>query len=94
MGIDDLLRQIQEDEEADALEVLEFMTIGAYARSKRIRPQQVHYYIKNGRIEKLNCPCCGTMVIRVSDANAVFGATESTRAGVRVDLMDEEEGDG
>jgi hypothetical protein len=95
MGIEDLLRQIEEDEQQDALEALEYMSIGDYARSKKLRPQQVHYYIRNGQIKRYHCPCCGRMVIKVSEANAVFGEnTESTRAGVRTELMDEEEDDG
>lgn len=94
MGIDDLMRQIEEDERQDSLEVLEYIPIGDFARARGIRPQQVYGKIKSGKIQKYHCPCCGRLAIKVAEANAAFGEdTETTRAGVRVDVMNEEEDD-
>jgi hypothetical protein len=95
VGIEDLIRQIEEDERQDALAVLEFMPIGKYARVKGVRYQRIYQLIKSGKLEKHFCPCCGTLVVRIEDANAALGeGKDTTRAGVRTELMDEEENNG
>jgi hypothetical protein len=94
MGIEDLVRQIEEDERKDALETLEYISIGDYARAKGIRPQQIHYHLRTGHIQRHHCPCCGRLVIKIEEANAVLQNKKTTRAGVRADLMDEEVEDG
>lgn len=71
MNIDDFIRQVEEDELQDALELSEFMSIGDFARARGIRPQLVHYYLRNNRLRRYKC-CCGRPVLKVKEANQFF----------------------
>jgi len=54
------------------------MSVKAYADSRKHQPQLVHYYIRKGEIEQFPCPCCGSKVINVAQADAIM-----TRKGNR-----------
>ena len=53
----------------------QYITVRNYARTRKVQPQLVHYYIKRGQIESLECPCCGSKVIRPEQADKVMGKT-------------------
>ena len=70
-NIDDLIEQIQADELRDGLEEHEFVSIGDFARAHRVRPQLVHYYIKAGKLRRVEC-CCGQLRLVTKEANAFW----------------------
>lgn len=77
-GLDDLLRQIEEDELQDALEIareqpeLVVLTPIKYARARGIYPQRVYAAIRNGKLAKTHCPC-GALIVDVAAADTLFG---------------------
>lgn len=73
---DELLRMMEEDDLADQAEVAKRMTIGDYARLRRVTPQNVHYYIRNKKLTKSKCEC-GRAVIDVDEADIVFKFKEA-----------------
>jgi hypothetical protein len=75
-NVDDLRKQIEEDEAQDKLELaadgLIGMSVREYARARGLVPQNVYYYIRKGDITQMPCPCCGRKIINVKEADAVF----------------------
>lgn len=94
MGIDDLLRQMQEDEEADKLETQTHATPIEYARSRGIRPQRIYYYLRNRKLVSSNCQC-GRRVIDMAEADELLGIKRDigNRYAEEVDDDDNELGD-
>lgn len=80
MNIDELRKQIEEDELKDKRESVTHMSVSEYARAIGEQPQLVHYYIRSGRIEKAPCECCGRPVIEVAEADKVFAEARAKRA--------------
>lgn len=72
MNLDDMIRQMQEDEAADQVDVTGEATPINYARSRGIFPQRVYGWIRRGKLETHNC-ACGRRVVFVSDADALLG---------------------
>src|SRR6202012_3155420 len=67
MNTDDRIRQMQEDEVADA----PLITPVAYGKLRGIAPQLVYYHIKAKHLEAVHCDC-GRKCIRREDADAYF----------------------
>lgn len=78
-GIDDLFRQMQEDELSDKVETTTHATPIEYARARGMAPQKVYYALRNHR-DKLNTEqCkCGRRVLDITLADNYFGFTEET----------------
>lgn len=82
---DELLQMIEEDELEDQAAVQTHMSISDYARLRHITPQNVHYYIRNKRLNKYKC-ICGKPVINIEEADIAlrFKETDSDQeAGSR-----------
>jgi hypothetical protein len=96
MGIDDLWKQIQEDELADKIELTTHATPIEYARSRGIAPQKVYYALRNHK-DKLNTEqCkCGRRVLDITLADTYFGFNDglSNEKDVRDDESTETETD-
>ena len=45
-----------------------------FAKARKLDPQHVYYYIRNGRITQQPCPCCGSTVINLKEAADLFDA--------------------
>lgn len=74
MGIDDLFRQIQEDELADKIELTTHATPIEYARSRGMVPQKVYYALRNHRDKITTEQCnCGRRVLDITLADNYFG---------------------
>lgn len=71
MGIDDFLKRVQEDEEADKLETQTHATPIEYARSRGMAPQRVYYHLRNNRLASSTCQC-GRRVIDMAEADELF----------------------
>ena len=71
-GIDDFLKQVEEDELEDAIAERVVARINDYARSRGVKPQLVHYYVRGERLKKSQC-VCGTWVINIDEADQVMG---------------------
>lgn len=86
-GIDDLFRQIQEDELTDKVETTTHATPIEYARARGMVPQKVYYALRNHR-DKLNTEqCkCGRRVLDITLADSYFGFTQGD--------TDDEDGEG
>lgn len=87
MGIDDLFRQMQEDDLADKVETTTHATPIEYARTRGMTPQKVYYALRNHQ-DKLNTEqCkCGRRVLDIELADKYFGIGET-------DGSDQEEAD-
>ena len=76
MSLDDLLKQIEEDEKADALELARegqiVLTPIAYAKARGIRPQKVYSAIRNRKLAPERCPC-GRLIVNIEAADTLFG---------------------
>ena len=72
MGIDDFLRQVEQDELQDAAETQKYMAISSYAKARGIAPQQVHYHVRKGNLTKTRC-ACGRFVIEIAAADHYLG---------------------
>jgi hypothetical protein len=48
------------------------MAIGEYAKLRHITPQNVHYYIRQKRLEKYKCDC-GRFVVDTHEADIAMG---------------------
>lgn len=70
MGIDDLIKQIEEDELADAAE-LGTMKPTRYAKLRGLYPQQIYAAIRNNKLKSSIC-ACGSKVINVEEADILF----------------------
>lgn len=81
----ELRAQIEADEKSDAAQ-FEWVTVRNFAKARKIEPQHVYYYIRNGKIEQTHCPCCGTKVINLKQATELFDTiaakAQSRRSGV------------
>jgi hypothetical protein len=74
MGIDDLLKQIQEDELTDKVELTTHATPIEYARARGIAPQRVYYALRNHGDELKTEQCkCGRRVLDITQADIYFG---------------------
>ena len=71
-SIDDLFKQMEEDELTDRAETLAKLTPIEYAKLHSMAPQKVYYAIRNGKLEKETC-ICGRKVIDVAAADELFG---------------------
>jgi hypothetical protein len=67
-NLDDLLRQIQEDERSDAVQ----LTPIDYGKLRGIYPQRVYKAIRNRKLTVINC-LCGRRVVNVAEADVLFG---------------------
>lgn len=88
-GIDDLWKQIQEDELADKIEITTHATPIEYARSRGMAPQKVYYALRNHK-DKLNTEqCkCGRRVLDIELADIYFGIANASK------MVSDEEGMG
>lgn len=83
MGIDDFLKQVEEDERADRLEEQRKATPIDYARmvarqtGQSFPPQKVYYNIRNKKLALEDC-ICGRHVIDIETANKLFGLKKET----------------
>lgn len=78
MGIDDLIRQMQADEEADRIELQTKATPIEYARLHGMAPQRVYYFLRNhstrNGVQLAAEQCvCGRKVIDMKLADTFFG---------------------
>jgi hypothetical protein len=89
MGIDDLWKQIEEDEREDKIETTSHATPIEYARSRGMTPQKVYYALRNHR-DQLNTELCncGRKVIDINLADIYFGINDTSR------MVQDEEGMG
>lgn len=71
-GIDDVIRQMQEDEVADRIEQSSIAKPIDYARSRGIAPQKVYAALRNHRLVKTYCPC-GALCVDKDAADTLFG---------------------
>lgn len=72
---DDLIRQIEEDELADATK----LSVREYAKARGMQPQLVHYYISSGRLQVERC-ICGRKVLDVKTADEFFANKKDMRS--------------
>ena len=72
MGIDDFLKQIQEDEQEDRIRQQTKATPIDYARSRSITPQKVYASLRNHKLAKHQCEC-GRKVIDIQEADELYG---------------------
>jgi hypothetical protein len=85
VGIDDLARQIAEDEAADKEELtrrgLLKMSVIEFARKRKMQPQLVYYYIRAGHIKQEEC-ICGRPVIDIESADKYLSEKEKGKGSV------------
>jgi len=67
MGIDDFIRQAEEDELADATKLPPIQ----YAKLRGIYPQKVYAAIRARKLEERNCDC-GRKIVVVEEADEYF----------------------
>lgn len=72
MGIDDFLKQVQEDELEDRLAEQTKATPIDYAKMRGIRPQRVYYHLRRNSLTSSHCEC-GRRVIDIQEADGLFG---------------------
>lgn len=79
MGIDDLWKQIEEDERADKIESTSHATPIEYAKSRGMAPQKVYYALRNHK-DKLSTELCqcGRRVLDITLADIYFGINQTT----------------
>ena len=61
------------------------MTVSEYAKSRHITPQNVHYYIRQGRVQKHKCDC-GRFVVDVHEADLAMGFKKEVPDGGTEDV--------
>jgi hypothetical protein len=71
MGIDDLLKQIQDDEREDRLAIVTLATPIEYARSRGFAPQKVYASLRNGKLSWHECNCGGRRV-NIQEADELY----------------------
>lgn len=71
-SIDDFIRQVQEDEARDAVEMFDYVSIGDFARARGVRPQLIHYYLRTGKLTRATCNGCGQLRLITKEANELF----------------------
>jgi hypothetical protein len=52
------------------------MSVREYALANGLQPQNVYYYIRNGKIHQRPCGECGRKVIDIAEADAIFKKKE------------------
>jgi hypothetical protein len=77
-NIDDVIRQMQQDELEDQAEHVTKMTPRDYARARRITPQLIYYYLRTNKLKQAYCEC-GRLVVDIAEADALFAAIEDKR---------------
>lgn len=96
-GIDDFIKQLEQDELADKVESTTHATPIEYARARGITPQKVYYALRNHR-DKLNTEqCkCGRRVLDITLADNYFGYKDElpNEEDVRNDVSETEEAEG
>ncbi len=81
MSIDDIIKEMQDDEASDRAEQQKMATPIDYARlrsrstGKTFAPQKVYYSIRNRRLKLYDC-ICGRHVINIEEADKLFGFTQ------------------
>jgi hypothetical protein len=76
MGIDDLWKQIEEDEREDKIEATSHATPIEYAKSRGMAPQKVYYALRNHKDKLTTEQCqCGRRVLNIEAADIYFGIT-------------------
>ncbi len=72
MGIDDLLKQMMEDEREDRLELQTLARPIEYARSRGFAPQKVYAALRNHKLDYALCNC-GHRCVVIAEADELFG---------------------
>lgn len=75
MGIDDVLRQMEEDDRSDRVAEQTLASPIDYARSRGIAPQKVYKSLRDKRLEWAHCGC-GRKVIVIDEADELYGFKE------------------
>lgn len=79
---EDLEAAILEDELADAHEMslngTAKMSVREYAKYKKMAPQMIYYYIREGKLKEEPC-ICGRKVLDVKGADEFFAAKEAKK---------------
>lgn len=75
MGIDDFLKQVEEDEQHDRVAAQTLASPIDYARSRDIAPQKVYKSLRDKRLEWTHCGC-GRKVIVIAEADELYGFKE------------------
>jgi hypothetical protein len=93
MGIDDFLKQVQEDEDNDRVEDQTHATPIDYARSRSkpgntLAPQRVYYALRNHKLDDYTCQC-GRRVISIEEADEYFGFKKEPEEVPDADTSDE-----
>lgn len=73
--LEDLFREMEEDERHDRIEATGKASPIEYARMRNIIPQKVYYFIRRGKLELSPCGECGRKVVDVSEADKVLFAS-------------------
>lgn len=71
MGIDDFVRQIEQDMLEDEARS-GYMKPTQYAKLRKMYPQRIYQAIRSDKLEVTICRC-GSKVINVAEADEVFG---------------------
>ena len=86
-NFDELRRLIEEDELKDQVEAavagevsgeLTKMTPRDYAKTRKMTPQLVYYYIRSGKLTQEKC-ICGRWVIDIKAAEELFDGIDAKR---------------
>jgi hypothetical protein len=93
-GIDDLIRQIQEDENADKVETTTHATPIEYARARGMAPQTVYYALRNhgDQLQTEDCKC-GRRVLDISKADEYFKSKQKKPDDLTLRIPEEEDDD-
>lgn len=71
MNIDEMIAAMEADERQDQLAEQTTASISDYARARGLRPQLVHYHVRQNHIKKIRC-ACGRSVIVIAEADSVM----------------------
>jgi hypothetical protein len=71
LSMDDLFKQMEEDEKVDRVNTQTKATPIDYARARGIRPQKVYAALRNGKLVWDSCEC-GRRVIVIAEADDLF----------------------
>lgn len=81
--VEDLEAAIKEDELRDAHELAlngsAKMSVREYAKHKKLAPQLIYYYIRNGYIKEASCGECGRKVIDVKSADEYLAGRDAKK---------------
>jgi hypothetical protein len=93
MGIDDVIREMKDDELSDRTVEQNKATPIDYARlrsrttGKKMAPQKVYYAIRTGRLELEDCNC-GRHVIDIDKADKLFNLHQEVESDEEVGATD------